>query len=135
MFDGLTKTPVVEDWTGAGVATSNGTPNVRAIRSTINAIYYDDAYMTANTVASAATIALPKTGDVVAITGTTSITEITADAGHKGRRVTLVFGDALTFTDGGNLKLAGNFVTTTDDTITIATPDGTTWYETARSVN
>ena len=40
----------------------------------------------------------------------------------------------LTFTDGSNLKLAGNFVTTADDTITLAY-DGTNWYEICRSVN
>ena len=34
----------------------------------------------------------------------------------------------------GNLKLAGNFVTTADDVITM-TGDGTNWYEVSRSVN
>ena len=32
--------------------------------------------------------------------------------------MTLMFQGILTFTDGNNLKLAGNFVTTADDTIT-----------------
>ena len=40
----------------------------------------------------------------------------------------------LTFTDGSNLKLNGNFVTTADDTITLVY-DGTNWYEMCRSVN
>lgn len=83
------------------------------------------------TVASAATVTLP--GDpVITISGTTTITSITAS--WAGRRVTLIFSGALTFTDGSNLKLNGNFVTTADDTITLVC-DGTNWFEQARSVN
>lgn len=84
-------------------------------------------------IASAATIAVPRGQRVATVTGTTSITSITA-TGHSGAVVTLIFAGALTFTDGGNLKLAGNFVTTADDTITLAC-DGTNWFEVARSVN
>ncbi len=136
MFENCPFPPVVEDWTGDGVAISGTTVNVRYIRSTVNAISYADAWaVTQAAVASAATITLPKYGDVIPISGTTNITAITADAGNKGRRVTLVFAAALTFTDGGSLALAGNLVTTADDTITIATADGTTWYEVCRSVN
>lgn len=83
-------------------------------------------------VASAATITLPPGPDVVTVTGTTTITSVAA--GQTGRRVTLVFSGALTFTDGSNLKLAGNFVTTADDTISLVC-DGTNWIETSRSVN
>lgn len=36
--------------------------------------------------------------------------------------------------DGSNLVLAGDFVTTPDDTITLACA-GSTWYEVARSAN
>lgn len=83
-------------------------------------------------VASATTITLPLEGDVVSVTGTTNITSVTAS--YVGRRVTLIFAGALTFTDGSNLKLAGNLVTTADDTITLVS-DGTNWVEVARSVN
>lgn len=83
-------------------------------------------------IASAATITLPEGGDFFAITGTTSITSITA--GRRGRVVTLQFAGALTVTDGSNLALAGNFVTTSADTITLAC-DGTNWFEISRSVN
>lgn len=86
-----------------------------------------------NTVASAATIALPPNGDVFLISGATNITSVTAQ-GWTGRVVRLIFQGALTFTDGLNLKLAGNLVTTADDTITLAC-DGTNFYELARSVN
>lgn len=46
-----------------------------------------------------------------------------------------MFQGIVTFTDGNNLKLAGNFVTTADDTITLCCADGTNWYEVCRSVN
>lgn len=84
-------------------------------------------------VASAATVSLPFGSPVVKITGTTTITSLTAP-GHAGRRVTLIFGDVLTFTDGSNLKLAGNFTTAADATITLVC-DGTNWYEEQRSTN
>jgi hypothetical protein len=85
-------------------------------------------------VASATTTALGA-GNVFHITGTTTITTLnTCDVANEGRSVTLIFDGALTFTDGNNLKLAGNLTSTADDTITLAC-DGSNWYETSRSVN
>lgn len=84
-------------------------------------------------VASATALPLP-TGRVFHVTGTTTITSITSTNFQSGAVITLIFDGALTFTDGSNLKLAGNFVTTADDTITL-TYDGTNWYEICRSVN
>lgn len=84
-------------------------------------------------VASASSISLLTAHDVTTVTGTTTITDISAE-GHTGHIVTLIFDGALTVTDGSNLKLAGNFVTTADDTLTLAC-NGTNWYEVARSVN
>jgi hypothetical protein len=81
--------------------------------------------------ASTAALTLPA-DDIVTITGTTNITSITA--GTRGRRVTLIFAGILTFTDGSNLKLNGNFVTSADDTITLVS-DGTNWVEAGRSPN
>jgi hypothetical protein len=80
-------------------------------------------------VASAATITLPEENEFVKVTGTTNITSVTAS--FPNRRVTLVFAGILTFTDGSNLKLAGNFVTTADDSISLVC-DGTDWFETSR---
>lgn len=77
------------------------------------------------TVASATTITLPD-DPVVKISGTATITSITAS--WAGRRVTLIFTGALTLTDGSNLKLAGDFVTVVDDAITLAC-DGSSWFE------
>jgi hypothetical protein len=85
------------------------------------------------TVASAASIVLPQDSDIVAISGTTGITSISA-TGQTGRTVSLQFADVVTVTDGSNLKLAGNFTTSADDTLTL-TCDGTNWYEVARSAN
>ena len=78
--------------------------------------------------------ALVPTGNVCHVTGTVNITSIDATGIVAGTILTLIFDDVLTFTDGNNLKLAGNFVTTTDDTITLAF-DGTNFYEICRSVN
>ena len=48
--------------------------------------------------------------------------------------VVLISQANLTLTDGSNLKIAGNFVGTADDTITLIC-DGTNWFEVSRSVN
>lgn len=87
----------------------------------------------AATVASAATLTLPQGVRVVNVTGTTGVSSIDA-AGHDGAVVVLVFAAALTVTDGSNLRLAGNFTSTADDTLTVACV-GANWYEVARSVN
>jgi hypothetical protein len=83
--------------------------------------------------ASIAALGLPTFGDVFEISGTTNITSVTA-TNNKGRRVTLIFQGILTFTDGSNLLLAGNFVTSADDSITLACT-GTNWHEVSRSAN
>lgn len=84
-------------------------------------------------IASATALPVP-TGRVFHVTGTTNITSITATNLQSGVCVTLIFDDALTFTDGSNLKLDGDFVTTADDSISLCY-DGTSWFETSRSVN
>lgn len=83
-------------------------------------------------IASAATIV--PTCNVHNVTGTTSITAMTATDYPIGQPLTLIFGASLTFTDGNNLKLAGNFSATAADTITLIS-DGTDFYEIARSAN
>lgn len=83
-------------------------------------------------VASAAALDPPIFSSVLFVTGTTSITSINGLV--RDRRITLVFQGALTVTDGGTLNLAGNFVTTAGDTMTLVS-DGAAWYEVARSVN
>lgn len=83
-------------------------------------------------VASAGTITA--TGNSFHVTGTTNITSVSGTSIAAGTTIVIIFDGVLTFTDGSNLKLAGNFVTTADDTITLVY-DGTNWYETARAVN
>jgi hypothetical protein len=73
-------------------------------------------------------------GNYFYITGTNNITSIAAADATAGRMIILRFADILTFTDGNNLKLAGNLATSADDTITLMC-DGTNCYEIARSVN
>lgn len=84
-------------------------------------------------VASATALPTP-TGRIFHVTGTTNITSITSTAIGAGCIITLVFDGVLTVTDGNNLKLAGDFITTADDTLTLGY-DGTNWYEIARSAN
>ena len=84
-------------------------------------------------VASATALPLP-TGRVFHVTGTTTITSITSTDFAAGAVITLIFDGILTFTDGSNLKLNGNFVTSADDTITLVY-DGSNWYEMCRSAN
>ena len=85
---------------------------------------------TVPTVASAAGAITIAATAVVNISGTETITSITAS--YVGRIVTLVATGAWTLTDGSNLKLAGNFTPAAGDTITLVS-DGTNWIEIARA--
>jgi len=86
-------------------------------------------------IASATAFDLGDFGDIIHVSGTTAITSIAAAHSVPGRKVTLIFDDILVFTDGNNLKLAGNFTTSADDTITLVCDAASNWYEIARSVN
>lgn len=82
---------------------------------------------TAKVVASASTITLPQLCEVVSITGTTNIDNITA-TGRTNSRVTLVFGGVLTVGIGGNIKLNGGaFAAAADKSLTLVC-DGVNWY-------
>lgn len=83
---------------------------------------------------AAAAMKIPGDG-VYTITGTADITSITACP--AGTRIVLIFaGNAATngVVDGSNLKLAGNFAYTADDTLELVC-DGTNWFEIGRSAN
>lgn len=84
-------------------------------------------------VASAAALTLPLGFESFSITGTTSITSIVA-TGFDGKTVRLIFDGILTVTDGSNLKLSGNFVTSADDVMTLVC-NGANWHEVSRSAN
>lgn len=84
-----------------------------------------------STVSSANTMTLPS-GSMVEVTGTTEIKKI--EAGAAGRRVTLLFKEAVKLVKGENLKIASTFEATADDTFTLVS-NGTNWYEAGRAVN
>lgn len=75
------------------------------------------------------------TGPFFHVTGTSGITDVNVGNLPIGTRITIVFDGALTMVDGSNLKLAGNFVTTANDSITLINDDGTNWLELSRSTN
>lgn len=121
-------------------STANANPDVAFVRNAAGVIKVTDGSAGirgllggGTAVASAAALPVP-TGRVFHVTGTNNITSITSTNFGAGAVITMIFDDVLTVTDGGNLKLAGDFVTTADDTITLVY-DGTDWYETSRSVN
>jgi hypothetical protein len=118
-----------------GISVGSGSFASRVENNNVYGCVTDVTNAVSSGVASATSIALPNWTDSIVVTGTTNITSIAAGSGQKGRTVTLMFQGILTFTDGNNLKLAGNFVTTADDTITLTCADGTNWYEVCRSVN
>jgi len=83
----------------------------------------------------ASNTALPApTGNVFHVSGTTTITSIVATNLISGACFTMIFDGVLTVTDGSNLKLESDFVTTADDTLSVCY-DGTNFYETSRKVN
>lgn len=106
-----------------------GTNNLERIRVTSTGV--TNLFKGAN-VASASTIT--PLGNLFHVTGTTSITSVSGTGITAGTTITIIFDGILTFTDGSNLKLAGNFTTAADATITL-TYDGTNWYEMMRSTN
>lgn len=84
------------------------------------------------TVASASTLTPPAIGNVISVTGTTTINNV--QVSRVGRIITLLFTDSVTVNDTGNLKLAGAFSATADDTLTLVY-DGSYWLEISRSAN
>lgn len=96
--------------------------------------YYESGNYTGESivVASASVVTLPMFGSVFEISGTTNI-----DAFNylwPKREVRLIFQGVLTVNDAGSVKIAGNFTTSADDTLSLIS-NGTNWYETSRSVN
>jgi hypothetical protein len=83
------------------------------------------------TAVAASTTTIPTGYDVVEITGNTGITSINTPIAMN--QVTLVFSGTPTVTDGGNLKLNGNFVATAGSTLSLIGYGGN-WSEVARAV-
>lgn len=83
-------------------------------------------------VTAASTTTLPGWGSLITVNGTTNIDAISPS--WRDRVVYLRFSNSLTVFDGNNLILAGNFVATVSDVLTLVC-DGTNWYEVARAAN
>ncbi len=84
-------------------------------------------------IASAGTITVYPYGTYYNITGTQNITGISAT--WKGHVITLRFTSSLAVVDDSqNLRLAGHFMATSNDTLTLIC-DGAEWIEVARSTN
>ncbi|RSZ60038.1 right-handed parallel beta-helix repeat-containing protein [Massilia atriviolacea] len=115
-----------------GMNTVRGNTAGQIAQPNVSTRVTDNETGVSRTVASAAALILPPGGSYFYITGTTSITSMTAS--FPERMVTLQFDDVLTFTDGGNLNIAGNYVTAFKKTITLIC-DGSSWVEIARSTN
>lgn len=68
-------------------------------------------------------------------TQTNPTTITTFDNGHPGQEIVIIFTDAnTTIAETDNIKLSAAFTSTADDTMRLLF-DGTSWFETARSVN
>jgi len=74
------------------------------------------------------------TGNVFHVTGTTNITSISTTGVDAGTEVVLIFDGSVTVTNGNNLKLAGDFSATANDTLKLVF-EGTNFYEVSRSIN
>jgi hypothetical protein len=84
-------------------------------------------------VASASGVALPRSGELIQVTGSTNIFSLSN--GWPGRRVTLLFTGTLTLTDSAGMQMAGNFAATANSTITFVFTSATQCYEVARAKN
>lgn len=114
------------DLTGNAVGSINGT----SAGALFDGCLLDGA---TPTVASASSITIPEGRKMLLVSGTTNISNI--GIGSFGQEVTLLFQGALTVNDSaGNIRLASNYTTSADDTLTLVC-DGTNWYEISRSAN
>ena len=114
------------------ISDTDGTDDLGSAAIRWNAVYADELFANkgADVASAASSFTLGADGNFYDITGTTGIDSIAAQT--VGKVVALQFDDALTVTDGGNLKLEGNFVSVTGATLLLQS-DGTDWYELSRA--
>lgn len=98
----------------------------------VNTLYSDELFANkgADVASAASAFTLGADGNFYDITGSTGIDSIAAQS--AGKVVALQFDGILTVTDGGNLKLEGNFVTAAGATLVLES-DGVDWYELGRA--
>jgi len=111
-----------------GIVTVSASPAV-GVKNLTGQI--EPTFLGAN-ITAAATIV--PTCSVHKVTGATGITAITATDFPIGEKLSLIFVDGLTVTEGNNLVMAGNFVAGANDSITFIC-DGTDFIEIARANN
>lgn len=122
----------IQRWNPDTVAVDYTRPGVRTFPASNTR--FTDLGRAVSTLPSAAVLYVPPDANFAVVTGSTTIGNITATwAGHE---FTLQFGQACTVIDGagGNLVLAGDFVASADDTLTLIC-DGVNMNEKGRSVN
>lgn len=113
----------------------NQTPNVDIVYNTTGQNNRIDIITDkSGTVASAAILPIIFGHDVFIVTGTTNISNGIAGQGFNGWKITLLFSGALTVSDAANLNLAGDFITTAGDTLTLIYANSV-WNEVSRSTN
>jgi hypothetical protein len=115
-----------------GYSADGGTTNVEDFLISVNdrVLANNFGNMTPPTVASATSIMIRNTMGIVNVSGSASITTITAT--YAGDRLRLISTGTWTLVNAtGNLNLASNFVTTSGSSIVIEC-DGTSWYEVGR---
>jgi hypothetical protein len=84
------------------------------------------------TIASASTLTVPTDRDVVRVTGTTAIDDITPS--YTGRELTLIFTDTAPVNTGGNLLIGSGFSGGANRVLKLVF-DGTNWQQLSRSSN
>jgi hypothetical protein len=114
---------------------ADGAGTVLTTKVKINPAGIMNTYMGADIDSAVAAGTVAPTGNVFKVTGVTGVTAIGTAGITAGTRITIIFTGALTVTDNdGTLNLAGNFVTTANDVLTLVY-DGANWIEVSRSVN
>jgi len=114
------------------VSDTDGTDDIGSASVRWNAGYFDEVFWNkgADVASAASSFTLGADGNYYDITGTTNLDSIAAQT--VGKIVALQFDAILTMTDGGNLKLIGDFVTAAGATMVLQS-DGTDWYEFSRT--
>jgi len=118
---------------GSGADTAWGRSSAGSVKLTNAGTTIRGLYGGGGALASATALPVPSAG-LHHVTGVTTITSITSTNLGSGVCIVLIFDGVLTFTDGSNLVLAGNFTTAANSTISLCY-DGTSWFETARATN
>lgn len=87
---------------------------------------------TAISITAASELIVQREARVIEITGSTTITSISASTSEAGKRLVIRFLSTCTVLSGNNLVLASEFKASANSVLSLAC-DGSSWYETSRS--